>query len=90
MIDDRIGTIGSTQGVKDSSTPASAKAAATLSRLPEPSTEAKRSPIAPPTPPRPCDRSVPGKSSSGASSAPAPARRRRSRCAGRTAVLQLR
>ncbi|MBL0090621.1 MAG: hypothetical protein IPP44_29515 [Ideonella sp.] len=42
MMDDRIGSIGSTQGVNDSSSPASANTPATASRLRERSTPSKR------------------------------------------------
>src|SRR3954470_18109416 len=42
MIDDRIGSIGSTQGVNDSSTPASRNTPATVNRLRDCSALAKR------------------------------------------------
>src|SRR5919205_896500 len=42
MIDDRIGTIGSTQGVNESSRPATRKTPATVSRLPERSADSTR------------------------------------------------
>src|SRR5437868_3319428 len=47
MIDDRIGTIGSTQGVNDSSRPATRNTPATVNRLPERSADSTRAPAEP-------------------------------------------